>query len=168
MTPLFDRSDPEFLSHVRNATRILRKPYRGIVSGYHKLPYVLIGPDRASERRSIEIRGRIHVSPRLIFSPNPEHPTFRELFENEVMSEQLSGRIFSFLYTQRYSNLKIQHEDFTVNKSEDAPELREHQVMDEMLKQEIVDTAVIGCPNVEYYPISLERYIMEMLDRELH
>ncbi|MFH0919679.1 MAG: hypothetical protein V1913_04905, partial [Fibrobacterota bacterium] len=103
----------------------------------------------------------------LIFTPNPDHPTFREMFENQVMNDQIAGRVFSFLYTQRYSNLKIQHEDLKVHKSEDAPEQREHHVMDEMLREEIVDTAVIGCPNVEFYPISLERFIMEIIDREL-
>lgn len=167
MNPLFGEADPAFLTAIRQRTRILRKPYSGIVSGYHKLPYVLIGPDAASDRRSVEIRGRIHVSPRLIFTPNPEHPTFREMFENEVMNAQLSGRIFSFLYSQRYSNLNVQHEDLRVHKSEDAPESRENQVMDEMMRNEIVDTAVIGCPNVEFYPISLERFIQEILDREL-
>ena len=41
-----NQADPEFLENISNATRILRKPYTGIVSGYHKLPYILIGRNK--------------------------------------------------------------------------------------------------------------------------
>lgn len=163
-----ERIDPVYLQHVRDTTRILRKPYTGIVSGYHKLPYILIGPETGNDKRSVEIRGKIHVSPRLILTANPDHPTLGQLFESEVMNQQLSARLFSFLYTNRYNNLKIQSDDLKVNRSEDAPADKESSVMDELLRREIVDTAVIGCPDIEYYPVSLERFIKEILDREFN
>ena len=60
-------SDQRFLQTVFDETRVLRKPLRGIISGYHVLPYVLVGPsayDQAS--KTVEVRGRIRVSPRLV------------------------------------------------------------------------------------------------------
>ena len=44
-------SDQRFLQTVFDETRVLRKPLRGIITGYHVLPYVLVGPsayDQAS------------------------------------------------------------------------------------------------------------------------
>ena len=162
-----EKPDPEFIEYVRNTTRILRKPYKGIVSGYHKLPYILIGPDADNIKKSIEVKGRIHVSPKLIFTPNPEHPKFEELFEKEFMSEKLSGRVFSFLYTRRYGNLKVQNEDLKISRRERDPRSYENDVIDDIQRREVIDTAVIGCPNIEFYPISLERFILEILDREM-
>ena len=37
-------SDQEFLRTVFDETRVVRTPMRGIISGYHVLPYVLVGP----------------------------------------------------------------------------------------------------------------------------
>ena len=163
---MFDRIDPEFLQQVRDKTRILRKPYTGIIAGYHKLPYVLIGPDKENDRKSIEIRGKIHVSPKMILTLRPDHPTLGQLFENEIMNQGLTSRFFSFFYTSRYNNLQIQNEDLKVNRQEEPPEEKEHLVLDEMASREIIDTAVIGCPNIEFYPVSLECFILEILDRE--
>jgi hypothetical protein len=163
---MLDKTDPEFLQYIRDHTRILRKPYTGIVSGYHKLPYILIGPDGDNDKKSVEVKGKIHVSPKLIFTPNPDHPTFEQLFEKEYMNEKLSGRIFSFFYTNRYSNVNIQNEDLKIERRAHQAKDQESHVMDDILKKEIIDTAVIGCPNIEFYPISLERFIVEILDRE--
>src|SRR5258708_263616 len=60
-------SDQEFLRTVFDETRVVRTPLRGIIAGYHVLPYVLLGPaeyDRTS--KTVEVRGRIRVSPRLV------------------------------------------------------------------------------------------------------
>ena len=35
--------DRERLEHVFQQTRVVRKPLRGIIAGYHVLPYVLVG-----------------------------------------------------------------------------------------------------------------------------
>ncbi len=163
-----NRMDPAFIEQIRNTTRILRKPYTGIVSGYHKLPYILIGPDSLNVKNSVEIRGRIHVSPKLILTANPSNPTFGEMFGDELIDKQLTARMFSFFYSNRYSNLKIQNEDLKINRCEDSAPDKESSVMDDLLKREIVDTAVIGCPNIEYYPISLERFIKEIIEREFN
>jgi hypothetical protein len=163
-----ERLDPAYLQHVRNRTRIIKKPIAGIVSGYHKLPYVLIAPDSTNDKWSVEIRGKIHVSPKLVITPNPNHPTFAELFGTEMINAQLSTRMFSFLYTNRYNNLKIENEDFHIEKSEENQETKTAQTMEELMRHELINTAVISCPDVNYYPVSLERFIQEILEREFN
>ena len=37
--------DLEFLRHVFDETRVVRKPLTGIIAGYHVLPYILVGPE---------------------------------------------------------------------------------------------------------------------------
>ena len=61
--------DPEFLRHLFEQTQILRKPITGIITGYHVLPYILVGPQEDHPHKSVEVRGRIKVSPRLVISP---------------------------------------------------------------------------------------------------
>ena len=40
-----DWQDLEFLRHVFDETRVVRKPMTGIITGYHVLPYILVGPE---------------------------------------------------------------------------------------------------------------------------
>ncbi len=80
-------AEPEYLRRVFEDTQVLRKPITGIVTGYHVVPYILVGPDAERHQRSIEIRGRIRVSPRLIISPRHVGQTYGELFDDpEMMS----------------------------------------------------------------------------------
>ena len=60
--------DAEFLQHVFDETNVLRKPLRGIITGYHVLPYILVGAEHDRPGRSVEVRGRIKVSPRLVIT----------------------------------------------------------------------------------------------------
>ena len=60
--------DLEFLRHVFDETRVVRKPLTGIIAGYHVLPYILVGPEHEQPSRSVEVRGRIKVSPRLVIA----------------------------------------------------------------------------------------------------
>ena len=94
-----NHAEPEYLRRVFENTQVLRKPVTGIVTGYHVLPYILVGPDEEQHQRSIEIRGRVRVSPRLIISPRQVGQTYGELFDDpELMDKALVGRVFSFLY----------------------------------------------------------------------
>jgi len=61
--------DLEFLRHVFENTEIVRKPLIGIIAGHHVLPYILVGPEPEHSGRSLEVRGRIRVSPRLVITP---------------------------------------------------------------------------------------------------
>ena len=55
--------DPEFLRHVFEQTQILRKPITGIITGYHVLPYILVGPQDDQPHRSVEVRGGSRCRP---------------------------------------------------------------------------------------------------------
>src|SRR5262244_3471940 len=94
-----DWQDLEFLRHVFDETRVVRKPMTGIITGYHVLPYILVGPEPDQPGHSVEVRGRIKVSPRLILAPGRDGPTYGELFgDRELMDQRIVARIFSFKY----------------------------------------------------------------------
>jgi hypothetical protein len=156
--------DVEFLRHVFDNTEVVRKPLVGIISGYHVLPYILVGPEPEHPGRSVEVRGRIRVSPRLVITPRGEGPTYGEVFqETELMDRTLLARVFSFKYAPRVS---VQSEDLKIRRQE--PEARRHleQVLDELAQREVINTGVIVSPDVRFYPVSLDRFIREILDQE--
>ena len=164
---MFDRAhDPELFKSIFERTRVLRKPLRGIIAGYHVLPYVLVGPQEDQLQRSVEIRGKIRVSPRLVLAPGHHGQTYGELFHDaEVMDQALVARVFSFIYASRHQ-VALEHEDFRVSRSDRDPEAQVHRALDELLQREVIDTGVILCPRVRFYPVSIDRFITEILDEE--
>src|SRR5947207_9149950 len=106
-------SDQEFLRTVFDETRVVRTPLRGIISGYHVLPYVLVGPpeyERTS--KTVEVRGRIRVSPRLVLGGDA--PTYGEMFgERELMDTRIVARVFSFRYAPR---VFLESEDLAIRR----------------------------------------------------
>jgi hypothetical protein len=159
-------SDPEFLKSVFDQTQVLRKPVRGIIAGYHVLPYILVGPQEEQNQRSVEIRGRIRVSPRLILAPGHLSQTYGELFKDlELMDQALMARVFSFLYTSRH-HVALEHEDLKITRSDRDPQAQITRALDELLRREIIDTGVILCPRVRFYPVSIDRFITEILEQE--
>lgn len=160
------RSEPEYLKRVFEDTQILRKPITGIVSGYHVLPYILVAPDEQHSQRSVEIRGSIRVSPRLIISPRHMGQTYEELFDDPaLMDRTLVGRVFSFLYAARH-NVQLESDDLRVTRMEQDPRSQIERALDELMRGEVLDTGVILSPDVKFYPVSIERFIAEILDRE--
>ncbi|MFH1761701.1 MAG: hypothetical protein ABIA63_11440 [bacterium] len=161
--------DPEFLKEIFRKTEIFKKPISGIVSGYHNLPYVLIGPDENSDRQCIQIKGQIDVSPRMIFTPQMLGATYGEIFgedeSDEIMDKQLVGRVFSFMYTNKF-NVKVENKKFNIQKK--AMEAKKHieAVLDNLEKGEIINTGVIFAPNIHFYPVSIDRFISDILNRE--
>jgi hypothetical protein len=164
---MFDkRYDPMFLKGIFEGTRILRRPVSGIVSGYHVLPYILVGPDTETEQRAVEVRGKIRVSPRLVLRPGEEGQTYGEVFrESEVMDRVLVGRLFAFRYASRRHAL-VESEDLTIRPADGDPETRVERILDELAQGEILDTGLILSPDVKFYPVSLDRFLHEILDRE--
>ncbi len=164
---MFDkRYDPVFLRGIFEQTRILRRPVTGIVSGYHVLPYILVGPDAEAERRAVEIRGKIRVSPRLVVRPGGDGQTYGEVFgDSEVMDRTLVGRLFAFRYAAR-RHAVIESEDLTVRPADGDPEARVERLLDELAQGEILDTGLILSPDVKFYPVSIDRFLHEILDRE--
>lgn len=156
--------DAEFLRHVFDETRVVRKPITGIITGYHVLPYILVGPEHERPSRAVEVRGRIKVSPRLIVAPGRERPTYGELFgERELMDERLVARIFSFRYASRVA---LESEELKIRRHERDAEGQLERVLDELAQREIVNTGVIVSPDVRFYPVSVDRFIREILDQE--
>jgi hypothetical protein len=156
-------SDQEFLRTVFDETRVVRTPLRGIIAGYHVLPYVLLGPaeyERTS--KTVEVRGRIKVSPRLILGGDA--PTYGDMFgERELMDARIVARVFSFRYASR---LSLESEDLAIRRHETDPSTQIDRVLEELTRREVIDTAVIASPDARFYPVSLDRFIREILDRE--
>jgi hypothetical protein len=157
-------SDPELLQHVFDETSVLRKPMRGIIAGYHVLPYILVGTDHASPAKSVEVRGRIKVSPRLVIAPGRDGPTYGELFgESELMDQRIIARVFSFKYAGRVS---LESDDLKIRRHDRDAGSHVERVLEELSQREIIDTGVIVSPDARFYPVSLDRFIREILDQE--
>jgi hypothetical protein len=159
-----DWQDHELLRHVFDGTQVVRKPMTGIISGYHVLPYILVGPEHERPGRSVEVRGRIRVSPRLVFAPGRDGPTYGELFgESELMDQRLLARVFSFRYAAR---LSLESEDLKIRRHERGAPDHLERVLEELTQREIINTGVIVSPDARFYPVSLDRFIREILDQE--
>ncbi|MFQ5846088.1 MAG: hypothetical protein ACE5IQ_00265 [Candidatus Methylomirabilales bacterium] len=165
---MFDRRyDPMFLRGIFEQTRVLRRPISNIVVGYHVLPYILVGPDVEMERRAVEVRGKIRVSPRLVIRPESGGQTYGEVFgESEIMDRTLVGRLFAFRYAAR-RHAVLESEELTIRPAEGDPEARIERILDELARGEILDTGLILSPDVKFYPVSIDRFLHEILDREL-
>ncbi len=161
-----ERHDPEFLKHLFETTEILRKPLSGIIAGYHVLPYILVGPLEQRGAGSVEIRGKIKVSPRLVLAPGRAGQTYGELFkETEIMDETLVARVFSFIYSSRHQ-VTLESEDLKIQRWDRNPQAQVERALDELAQREVINTGVILAPNIRFYPVSLDRFITEILDQE--
>jgi len=159
-----DWADPELLRSVFTETRVVRKPLIGIIAGYHVLPYVLVGPEPERPTQAVEVRGRIRVSPRLVITPGRDGPTYGELFgETELMDRRLVARVFSFRYASR---MQLESEDLSIRRHTHDAERHVDRVLEDLARREVIDTAVIVSPDARFYPVSLDRFIREILDQE--
>jgi len=161
-----ERDDPEYLKHLFDSTEILRKPVSGIIAGYHVLPYILVGPQEDRPASSVEIRGKIKVSPRLVLAPGRAGQTYGDLFkDSDLMDQALVARVFSFVYSSRHQ-VTLESEDLTIQRSDRNPQSLVERALDELAQREVINTGVILAPNVRFYPVSLDRFITEILDQE--
>lgn len=161
-----ERHDPEFLKSLFDRTEILRKPVAGIIAGYHVLPYILVGPQEDKPARAVEIRGKIKVSPRLVLAPGRAGQTYGDLFkDSELMDQTLVARVFSFMYSAKHQ-VTLESEDLSIQKVERDPQAQIERALDELAQREVINTGVILAPNVRFYPVSLDRFITEILDQE--
>ena len=161
-----ERDDPEYLKHLFDSTEILRKPVSGIIAGYHVLPYILVGPQEDRPASSVEIRGKIKVSPRLVLAPGRAGQTYGDLFkDSELMDQALVARVFSFVYSSRHQ-VTLESEDLTIQRSDRNQQRQVERALDELAQREVIKTGVILAPNVRFYPVSLDRLITEILDQE--
>ena len=166
---MYDSVDNEFIKSVFKSTEISRKPITGIVQGYHILPYILVGPNKSENRGSIKLKGEITVSPKLVFSPHPNSEKFKEIFEEPepFMDKSIVSRTFSFKVAF-HENKNIKSANLVIE-TLDAPDYEVlNNVLEELEKQEKINTGVIWCPHPKFYPISLERFIYSILDKEFN
>jgi hypothetical protein len=186
---LFPGANPERLRRVFERTAIRRAPLTGIVRGYHTLPYSLVGPDDAgargneagasevenadpgdsqdSARGSVLLTGVISVSPRLVVPVTPEGESFGEAFPEEepYMDPALVSRVFSFA-VGKGRNLRVRNEHLMVETFADSDALLLERVLDDLDRSETINRAVIWCPEPRFYPVSLEKFILSVLERE--
>jgi hypothetical protein len=155
----------ETIREVYHKTHILRKPISGIVSGYHQLPYILVAPDDGNPSHSIEINGKINVSPRFVLSPQVLQESFDDIFDPETFDREIQGRIFSFAYSGN-KRVKVESEYFKLLNFDENPEEHLYRVHDGLLAQENTRTGLIFGPKFRYYPVSVDRFISEIIDRE--
>ena len=146
--------------------RVLRRPYLGIVSGYHELGYRVLGPGEKGHSGSVQISGRLMVSPKLIWTPAQAQRTFGELFqESELMDANLVGRVFAFpAVVPGFFN--VQSGRLKITRHEWSPDLLAEKVLDELIRLEATDTAVVRTPNIRFYPLAVQRFIHEILTEE--
>lgn len=146
--------------------QIVRRPYLGIVSGYHELGYRVLGPEVKERPGSVQVSGRLMVSPKLIWTPAQAQKTFGELFEErEIMDAALVGRVFAFPAVASGS-LNVQSEYLKVTRHEWSPEVLTEKVLDELLRREETGTAVLRTPDIRFYPLAVQRFIHEILGEE--
>ena len=162
----YDRKS-EFFKDIFAKTTIRRKPITGIVSGYHQLPYILIAPDENNDSHAIEINGKINVSPKFIISPGMIRESFGDVFDPETFDKDLQGRFFSFAYSNK-KNIKIESEYFKIKNVEEKAEEYIKRVLDQLMGQENINTGLIFGPQFKYYPVSLDRFINEIVEREFN
>ncbi|MFP4417607.1 MAG: hypothetical protein ACOC4C_00105 [Fibrobacterota bacterium] len=160
-----DSNSNEHLRSIYDKTDIIRKPITGIVSGYHQLSYILVSPDEQDTSKCFELQGKINVSPKFIISPSSMGETFGDVFDPETFDSELQGRLFSFAYSKK-RNLKVENDYLTINHMDKDAEQHLNTVADRLSMQENITTALIFCPEYNYYPVSLDRFISEILDRE--
>src|SRR5215510_1635012 len=157
-------SDPELLRAIFDETRIVRKPLTGIITGYHVLPYILVAPEHDQPARAVEVRGRIKVSPRLVIAAGGDGPTYGEVFgEAELMDHRLVARVFSFRYASRVS---LESEELKIRRHQRDAHGHLERILEELSQREVINTGVIASPDVRFYPVSVDRFIREILDQE--
>ena len=156
--------DLEFLRHVFDETRVVRKPLTGIIAGYHVLPYILVGSEHEQPSRSVEVRGRIKVSPRLVIGAGSAGPTYGEIFhDSELMDRRLVARVFSFRYAPKVA---LESEELKIRRHDRDSHGQLERVLEELAQREVINTGVIVSPDVRFYPVSVDRFIREILDAE--
>lgn len=148
-------------------TRVVRKPISGIVSSYHELPYILVTPDNEDTSRTMEINGKVSVSPKFVISPQQLGETFGEVFDPETFDSQIVGRVFAFAHG-RNKNLKVTSDYLRITPVTKAAEEHVNDVQDRLMREENVRTALLFGPAFQHYPISLDRFISEIVDREFN
>jgi hypothetical protein len=60
----------------------------------------------------------------------------------------------------------LESEDLRIQRWDRNPQAQVERALDELTQREVINTGVILAPNVRFYPVSLDRFITEILDQE--
>ena len=157
--------DPREMQAIFDQTVLVRKPTYGIVKGYHELPYVCIGEAIESGYRTTQVKGKVMVSPQFVITPDHFGPSYEDIFGDEHVDQELTGRIFGFMGFRdkpvqcKSDYMHVEH----LNASIDAVL---SDTLEELERREDITAGVMICPNAQYYPISIEKFISTILDDE--
>lgn len=153
------------LREIFRRTQIIRKPTYGIISGYHTLPYVCLGVSGDKPFGTQQVKGKVHVSPRLIIRPQHYEPSYDEIFGEDNVDGELAGRIFGFMgFKGKPVECKSEH--LEVRMIDSNVETVLSRTLDDLERNEDITTGVILTPNSRYYPVSIERFISSILEDE--
>lgn len=150
---------------VFDRTDIRRKPLCGIVSGYHDLPYIMVAPAREEGFRTTEVTGRICVSPKFIISADALAETFGDVFDPGTFEQDIEGRLFSFANGMN-RNMRVESKYFNLQHFDEPPREYLERMEDTLMSREDTRTGLIFSPDLRYYPISIDKFISEIVDRE--
>ncbi len=156
---------PDEIKDIFEQTEIIKRPTYGIIRGYHELPYICLGNSFEPGRQTIEVRGKVIVSPQFVIRPSHFEPSYDDVFGKDNVDAELSGRVFGFLGFRgkpvecKSESLEIKHLDASVDRVlADA--------LDDLERREDITTGVIISPDSRYYPVSLERFIASIIKDE--
>ena len=153
------------LREIFQRTQIIRKPTYGIISGYHTLPYVCLGVSEDKDTVTAQVKGKVHVSPRFIIRPAHCEPSYDEIFGEDNVDKELTGRIFGFMGFKG-KPVECKSEDLEVTMLQVNIDTALSRTLDELERREDITTGVIITPNSRYYPVSLEKFISSILEDE--
>lgn len=92
---------------------------------------------------------------------------FGDVFEGDegFMDSQLVARSFQFAVAGN-PNRSIRNEHLHIDPRTESADSLAQRLEDEMAREEDTRTALIRCPNPKFYPVSIDRFLREILDRE--
>jgi hypothetical protein len=154
----------ETLKDVFEKTRVVRRPVTGFVTGFHELPYVIAGP---LEGASVKISGTILVSKRMVVTLRQIAEQFGKVFEGDdgFMDQEMVGRSFQFAVARDPSQ-SVRNELLRIERRGESFEALLEGLEDELARAEDTRTGLVSCPSPRHYPVSIDRFIREILDRE--
>lgn len=153
------------LREIYDQTVIVRRPTYGIVRGYHELPYVCVGESLENAGKTTLVKGRIHVSPRVILRPPHLEPDYEEIFGSDYVDGAIAGRMFGF-FGFRGKPVECKSEDLEVRTDSASVDQVLSRELDELERREDITAGVLITPNPQYFPVSIERFIASVLEDE--
>lgn len=156
---------PQQMRSIYENTQIVRRPTYGIITGYHELPYVCVGHDHDGGNGSVQVRGRIQVSPRLVLTPEHFGPRYEEIFGTDNTDIEIAGRMFGFMgFKGKPVNCKS--DQLEVIHQPENLDTAVANALDQFARHEDITTGLIVTPDSRYFPVSIERFIASILDDE--